>query len=148
MKNSILLIIILFIVFGYNCCRKEYKIDEKHYIKEKNISSYNIFYQFFLEDGNVYRNKLLKNMESDSNEPYSRYPDNYPYWSYTKSPNELLKKVLIVDLDSRKILKCIEGNDIENLYKLYAFDSVYGEKIKYYILEITDEWLKNIENDN
>lgn len=113
-----------------------------YYTKEKNISSYNIFYQYYLDDGNVYRIKILKNMESNSNEPYSRYPDRYPYWDYNENPNKIIKKILIADLDSRKILKRIEGRDIEGLYKFDHFDSFYGDRVQYFVFEITDELLK------
>ena len=144
MKSKVYVLICLFLFFGCSHFFYVRSMEEKYYIKERNISSYNIFYQFYLEDGNVYRIKLLKNTESNSNEPYSRYPDNYPYWDYKGNPNELIQKIVIVDIDSRKILRRIEGKEIENTYKLYKYDSVYGEKVKYYIFEITDEWLENI----
>lgn len=143
MKSNYFLLICIFIFIGCTPSSKSHNIEEKFYIKEKNNSSYDIFYQFYLEDGNVYRVKLPKNRESNPHEPYTCYPDKYPYWSYKNNPYEVIKKIIIADLYSRKILKRIEGKDIENTYKLNKFDSVYGDRVKYYLFEITDEWLEN-----
>jgi hypothetical protein len=110
-----------------------------YYKKEKNISSYNIFLQCYFNDGNVYRIELLQNSESNSNKPYSRYPDKFPYWQYNNNPNNLINKVLLMELNSQKLLKGIKGNDTKNLYRFNNYDSVYGEKVQYFIFEITDD---------
>ena len=115
-----------------------------YYKKERNISSYNIFFQCYLNDGNVYRIELLQNSESNTNEPYSRYPDKFPYWGYNDNPNNIINKILLVELNSQKLLKRIEGNDIKNIYKFNNYDSVYGEKIQYFIFEITDDIFENL----
>ena len=109
--------------------------DIVYYKKEINNSSYDIFFQCYFNDGNVYRIELLRNTESNTNEPYSRYPDNFPYWNYNENPNNLINKILLVELNSQKLLKRIEGNDIKDLYKFNNYDSVYGEKVQYFIFE-------------
>ena len=140
MKGIVFLFNIVFLLAG--CTRDDKsKMNMTYYTKEKNSSSFNIFYQFYLDDGNVYRIKLSKNRESNSNEPYSRYPDRYPYWTYPEDPHKIIKKIVIADLDSQKILKRIEGADIDGLYKLDHFDSYYGDKVRYFVFEITDELL-------
>ena len=139
-----------------------------YYTTEKNNSSYDLFIQYYLENGNITRKKVLKNTENRIHFNYEDYengnmdeyadtmyknnyinePDSDPQLTYYESdlnPNERIIKILIVDIETNKILKRLEN--IDSIYILDNAEDNYDmrARFEYWLLEITDEWLTGNE---
>ena len=139
-----------------------------YYTTEKNNSSYDLFIQYYLENGNITRKKIFKNTENRIHFNYEDYkngnmdeyadamyknnyvnePDSDPQLTYYESdlnPNERIVKILIVDMETNKLLKRLEN--IDSIYILNNAEDNYDmrARFEYWLLEITDEWLTGNE---
>ena len=163
MKGAINLFIVALLFTG--CPPVERTIENTiFYTTEKNNSSYDLFIQYYLENGNITRKKILKNTENRLHyltggvdaEPmlennYMAEPDSDSQLTYHESdlnPNERIIKILIVNMETNKIIKRLEN--IENIDSVYILDDAednYDMRVRfeYWLLEITDEWLIEAE---
>jgi hypothetical protein len=80
------------------------------------------------------------NMDEMYKNNYCITPGSDPQFTYA-NPNDVVKKILIIDMDSHTIIKRIEN--ARNLYFLGFADDNYDmrTRFEYWILDITDEWL-------
>ena len=108
----------------------------KYFSMEKNDSSYNLFLQYYFGDDTVYGIKLLINEETRS-----------PYYIWKKEPNDQIKKILVIDIDTYKLIKIVKSNNNMELYKLNDLKKEHS-RYNYYIFNITDNWIEDIKNDN
>jgi len=121
---------------------------------ERNYSTYNVFMQYYLNDGTITRKKIYKSTENriyswsdDYINETEMYENNYlsspspdPQFGLN-NPNKMIKKILIIDIDTNTILKRLEYND--DWYFLGFADYNWDMRVKweYWILDITNEWL-------
>jgi hypothetical protein len=121
-------------------------IDGNHVIEDticntnvKNHSSRNIFVQFYMNNNDVIsRVSVLKNEESY---PYGQ--SGYYYTFDYSNPNEQIKKIIIIDTDTHKILTRID--DVDEVFKLDHADDNYDmrARFEYYVFDITDALFKD-----
>jgi len=133
-----------------------------YYTTEINNSSYDLFIQYYLENGNITRKKILRNTENRMHfyykdndfytstmieNNYVKEPDSDPQLTYYAdlNPNERIIKILFVDIETNKIIKRLEN--IDNVYILDNAEDNYNIRVRleYWLLEITDEWLTGNE---
>ena len=153
------LIIPFFVVLFFTSCL----LDEKRTIEniycmtiERNFSTYNLFVQYYLNDGTITRKIIYKSTENridhilsddyiDQKEMfennYCSSPDPDPQLSGLVNPNEEIQKIIFIDIDTQKILKRLEYD--KDWYFLGFADYNWDMKVKweYWILDITNEWL-------
>ena len=161
MKNAIILLIFALLFTG--CPPVERTIESTlYYTTEKNNSSYDLFIQYYLENGKITRKKILRNTENRMHfyykdndfytstmieNNYVKEPDSDPQLTYYAdlNPNERIIKILIVDIETNKILKRLEN--IDSIYILDNAEDNYDmrARFEYWLLEITDEWLTGNE---
>jgi hypothetical protein len=135
-----------------------------YYTTEKNNSSYDLFIQYYLENGKITRKKILRNTENRMHfyykdndfytstmieNNYVNEPDSDPQLTYYESdlnPNERIIKILFVDIETNKIIKRLEN--IDSIYILDNAEDNYDmrARFEYWLLEITDEWLTGDES--
>jgi len=156
------LIVPFFIAFLFTSCIFPFE-DKKKTIEdvycrtiERNYSTYNLFVQYYLKDGTITRKKIYKSTEnridhiysddyinrSEMNENnYMNSPDSDPRIGGVTNPNEQIKKILFIDIDTNKILKRLDYN--KDWYFLGFADYNWDMRAKweYWILDITNEWL-------
>ena len=170
MKNTGISIFVLAIsALLFSGCPPEERIIEStlYYTTEENNSSYDLFIQYYLENGQITRKKIYSNSENRThfyNYDYDKYgdafnvftrvmysnnylkePDADPQLTYYESdlnPNERIEKILFIDINTNKIVKRLENTD--DLYFLEYAEDDYGmlARFEYWYFEITDEWLK------
>jgi len=162
MKNAIILLIFALLFTG--CPPVERTIESTlYYTTEKNNSSYDLFIQYYLENGKITRKKILRNTENRMHfyykdndfytstmieNNYVNEPDSDPQLTYYESdlnPNERIIKILFVDIETNKIIKRLEN--IDSIYILNNAEDNYDmrARFEYWLLEITDEWLTGNE---
>jgi hypothetical protein len=117
----------------------------KHVIEEticntnvKNDSSHNVLVQFYMNN-----NSAISRVSLSKNEESSYYGQSNDYTFDYSNPNEQIKKVIIIDTDTYKILKRI--NDVNEVFKLDYADDNYGigARFEYYMFDFTDELFKD-----
>jgi hypothetical protein len=123
---------------------------------ERNYSTYNVFMQYYLNDGTITRKKIYKstenrtdsflhddyiNMDEMYENNYSTSPGYDPQLSGLINPNNMIQKILIVDIDTNTILKRLEYTD--DWYFLGFAENNWDMRVRweYWILDITNEWL-------
>jgi hypothetical protein len=146
--------LLIFIVLFFTACPwPERTIDLviAHTI-ERNFSSHNVFIQYYLDDEIITRKIIYKGTENkdfqyDTIDIKEMLKNNFcgesgydPGFSLD-NPNKLVKKILVIDLDTNKILKRLEKTD--DLYYLdHARDNYdMRARFEYWMFDITDEWL-------
>jgi len=158
MKN---IIVLIFIVLLFSSCilfPEENRTIESVYYRtiERNYSTYNVFMQYYLNDGTITRKKIYKstenridsfwhddyiNMDEMYENNYSTSPGSDPQLSGLVNPNNMIQKILIVDIDTNTILKRLEYTD--DWYFLGFAENNWDMRVRweYWILDITNEWL-------
>jgi hypothetical protein len=163
MKNAVVLFLTLFILLFSGCQPEQNRTIESVLFKtkEKNMSSYDLFLQYYLVNGKITRKEIYKNIANTNyyltgGTPYGNLMHENNYMGdpvsdcqidfieetrYADNPNGRIQKLLIIDLNTNKIIKRIEN--AADLYFLDYAEDDYGMRVRweYWLLEITDEWL-------
>jgi hypothetical protein len=146
---------LIFIVLLFTACPWPERTIESviYYTIERNFSSHNVFIQYYLDDEIITRKLIRKGIINDVHSGDNYYQkqnkileNNYCYDpgpdpSFIDHPNKSVKKILIIDIDTHKILKCLEKTD--DLYFLDHAKDNYDmrARFEYWMFDITDEWL-------
>jgi hypothetical protein len=152
MKKAVLF---SFIMLLFTVCRPtERMMEEVVYCLhiERNYSTYNLFMQYYLNDGTIMRKKIYQGTENRIDTDYNSVemsennfyhgPDADLYFNRSTNLNAEIQKILIIDMDTNTIIKRLEHPD--NLYS-FGFAEYWAPDVKreYWILDITNEWLIN-----
>ena len=158
-------IIVLFFIISLfaSCIPEENRTIESVYYRtiERNYSTYNVFMQYYLNDGTITRKKIYKSTENRINSFWhddyineeEMYENNYctspgsdPQLDSLINPNSMIQRILIVDIDTNTILKRLEYTD--DWYFLGFAENNWDMRVRweYWILDITNEWLLGSEN--
>lgn len=140
MKPIYVLLAAVFLLTG--CLPFEREIeDTMSTIREANDSSHNIFIQYYYKP-NPDNEETIERLRLDAHSEYKRdwffnYRDS-PYYTFD-NPNVYIKKIIIVDTDSHKMLKKIE--DADGFFELEKAENDYGMLVRreHYLFTITDE---------
>ncbi|GHV88897.1 hypothetical protein AGMMS50267_12570 [Spirochaetia bacterium] len=141
MKRMYVLLAAVFLLTGCPSGEREIE-DTMSTIREANDSSHNIYIQYYYKP-NPDNEETLERLRLDAHSEYKHdwYVINYrysPYYTFD-NPNEYIKKIIIVDTDSHKMLKKIE--DANGFFELEKAENDYDMLVRreHYLFTITDE---------
>jgi hypothetical protein len=137
MKPIYVLLAAVFLLTG--CPPAEREIDgTMTTLLEANDSSHNVFIQYYYDADSVVIERLCLNAHSEYDGGYNTNYRYSPGYAFT-NPNDYIKKIIIVDTDSHKMLKKID--DPDGFFELEAAENDYGMLVRWehYLFTITDD---------